>query len=99
LTNLGVAPPADPSILVLKTDSDREVVAAVKKLKPKDREIIMLYAWEDLPRPVIAQMMGMTKSAVDQRIHRAYEKLARSLSQHLEPTAFNSPPVAEKGGS
>ncbi len=99
LKNLGVPPPSDPSILVLQSDRDNEVVAAVRKLKPKDREIVMLYAWEDLPRAVIAQMLGMTKAAVDQRIHRAYQRLARNLAHHLELKAFNSPPIAERGGS
>jgi hypothetical protein len=47
------------------------VIAAVRRLKPKDREIVMLYAWEDLPRDTIAEMMGMTGAAVDQRIYRA----------------------------
>jgi RNA polymerase sigma-70 factor (ECF subfamily) len=99
LNRLGVTPPVDPAVLVLQNSRDREVVAAVNKLKPKDREIVMLYAWEDLPRDAIAEMMGMTKTAVDQRIHRSYQRLARSLEPTLETRAINSPPIAEKGGS
>ena len=79
LLGLGLAPPADPSVVSLQSVQDREVVAAVRALPPKDREIVMLYAWEDLPRSTIAQLMGMTTGAVDQRIHRAYGRLARSL--------------------
>lgn len=99
LANLGVAPPADPLILVMQSSRDREVVAAVRRLRPKDREIVMLSAWEDLPRDAIAEMMGMTKSAIDQRIHRSYERLARILEPALETRAINSPPIAEKGGT
>ena len=99
LRNLGVAPPADPAVLVVQSSRDQEVVAAVRNLKPKDREIVMLYAWEDLPRDVIAEMMGMTRAAIDQRIHRSYQRLARILEPALETRAINSPPIAHEGGT
>jgi len=57
----------------------------------------MLYAWEDLPRNDIAEIMGMTRSAVDQRIHRSYQRLARTLEPLFKP--IPSPPVAEEGGT
>ena len=97
LLNLGVAPPPDPSALVLQSSRQQEVVGAIQKLGPKDREIVMLYAWEDLPRETIAQMMGMTRAAIDQRIHRSYQHLARMLEPVIETSAINSPPIAEKG--
>jgi RNA polymerase sigma-70 factor (ECF subfamily) len=99
LANLAAAPPADPSALIVQSARDQEVVAAVRKLKPKDREIVMLYAWEDLPRDVIAEMTGMTRAAIDQRIHRSYQRLARILGPALETRAIKSPPVAGKGGT
>jgi len=99
LRNLGVAPPADPAILVLQSSRDQEVVAAVRNLKPKDREIVMLYAWEDLPRDAIAEMMGMTRAAIDQRIHRSSQRLAFILKPALETSAINSPPIAHEGGT
>lgn len=79
LSSLGVSPVPDPSAVVVQNSQHREVVAAVRRLKPKDREIVMLYAWEDLPRGTIAEMMGMTRSAIDQRIHRANQRLAQIL--------------------
>lgn len=99
LRNLGVAPPAEPSALVVQSSQDRDVVAAVRKLKPKDREIVMLYTWEELPREAIAEMMGMTKAAIDQRIHRSYQRLARMLEPTLETRAINTPPIANEGGT
>ena len=99
LRNLGVAPPVDPAALVVQSARDQEVVAAVRKLKPKDREIVMLYAWEDVPRDIIAEMLGMTRAAIDQRIHRSYQRLARILDPTLETRAIKSPPVADKGGT
>ena len=86
ISNLGVAPPADPaSRRRPKLLGTQEVVAAVRRLKPKDREIVMLYAWEDLPRDTIAEMMGMTRAAIDQRIHRSYQRLARILEPTWKP--------------
>jgi RNA polymerase sigma-70 factor (ECF subfamily) len=99
LRNLGVAPPVEPSTVVFQNSRDQEVAAAVNRLKPKDREIVMLYAWEDLSRDTIAEMMGMTRAAVDQRIHRSYQKLARRLEPLMEARAINSPPIADKGGT
>jgi RNA polymerase sigma-70 factor (ECF subfamily) len=97
LRNLGVAPPADPAFLVVQSSDDADVAAAVRNLSHRDREIVMLFAWEDLPREDIAQIMGMTKAAVDQRIHRAYKRLARVLEPLTSP--ISSPPVAEEGAT
>ena len=80
LRELGVADTADAGVVVLQSAREREVVAAIRRLKPIDREILMLSAWEELPRAVIAEMMGMSKAAVDQRIHRSYERLSRMLA-------------------
>lgn len=79
LRALGVAPPADPAVVSLQAAADREVVAAVRSLPPVDREIVMLWAWEDLPRATIAEILGMSTAAVDQRLHRAYRRLASAL--------------------
>jgi RNA polymerase sigma-70 factor (ECF subfamily) len=96
LAALGVTVGPDPSLVVVQNARAQEVVAAVRKLKPKDREIVMLYAWEDLPRETIAGMMGMTRSALDQRIYRANQRLARMLEP--EPDRIPSPPIAQEGG-
>jgi len=95
---LGVTPPEDPSAFIVQSARDQEVVAAVRRLKPKDREIVMLYAWEDLPRGTIAEIMGMTRPAIDQRIHRAYQRLARILEPTLVANEI-TPPIAEEGGT
>ncbi len=99
LRNLGMAPAPDPSALVVQNARDRQIVETVGKLKPKDREIVMLYAWEDLPREVIAEMMGVSRPAIDQRIHRSYQRLARVLEPLLETRAINTPPIAQRGGT
>ena len=49
-------------LLLVQRSTDQDVVDAVRRLKPRDREIVMLYAWEDIPRAVIAEMMGMSRA-------------------------------------
>jgi len=97
LASLGVSPPSDPVDFVVQSAEDRKVAEAVGRLKPTDREIVRLDAWEDLSRVEIAEVMGMTRAAVDQRIHRAYQKLAGALEPMIHPVA--SPPIAKEGGT
>jgi RNA polymerase sigma-70 factor (ECF subfamily) len=94
---LGVVPPAEPSLLYLQREQDQRVVAAVRRLDPKDREILMLDAWEDLPRDQIAELMGMTRPAIDQRIRRSHQRLARVLGSAVETRTAVAPPLAEEG--
>ncbi len=97
LTNLGMTPAADPMLVVVQSADDKVVTDAVRRLKPVDREIVMLDVWEGLSRAEIADVMGMTRAAVDQRIHRAYQKLSRALVPVLESSPTISPPIAEEG--
>jgi RNA polymerase sigma-70 factor (ECF subfamily) len=95
LAAMRVSRPADPGVVFAQSSQDQDVVAAVRRLKPADREIVMLFAWEDLSREVIAEMMGMSRAAVDQRIHRCYKRLARILEPANLP-ADHSPSIAKK---
>lgn len=89
----------DPGLMVIQNADDAAVATAVRNLKPTDREIVMLYAWEDLTRAEIAEIMGMSRDAIDQRIHRAYKRLGRVLEPALLARPANSPPFAEEGGT
>ena len=99
LTNLGMAPAADPMLVVVQRADDKVVTDAVRRLKPLDREIVMLDVWEDLSRAEIANVMGMTRAAVDQRIYRAYQRLSRTLEPAMHSSPAISPPIAEEGGT
>jgi RNA polymerase sigma-70 factor (ECF subfamily) len=99
LFNLGVAPPSEPPVLVLQSSRDEEVLAAVNRLTPKDREIVMLFAWEELSRDDIAATMGMTRAAIDQRIHRSYQRLARTLEPSMKRPEISSSPIVKEGGA
>lgn len=61
-----------------------EVQKAIDSLKPAYSEVIKLVEWDELPREVVAEMLGLSRAAIDQRLHRAYKKLERLL-KHLSP--------------
>lgn len=60
---------------------DPEVHRALAALRPQDRELIALWAWEDLGAPEIAIVLGITPNAVNIRLHRARRRLADLLAE------------------
>lgn len=54
---------------------------ALDALKPDDREILTLSAWDDLDNSEIAVVLSITPSAVAVRLHRARERLSRELGR------------------
>lgn len=59
---------------------DPELQDALATLRPQDRELVMLWAWEDLPPAEIAVVLGITTNAVNIRLHRARARLADLLA-------------------
>lgn len=90
--------PEDPPTVVVQREANRDVQAALGRLSSTDREIVMLYAWEDLSREEIARMMGISRASVDQRIHRAYRKLSRLLRPMHTSVSRLPPSIIEEGG-
>jgi RNA polymerase sigma-70 factor (ECF subfamily) len=95
---LRVVQPTLPGVAEL-SDDDRVVAAAVRGLKRVDREVVMLHAWEDLPHDDIAEIMGMSRAAVDQRLHRAYRLLERQLAKRLDRPRPRVSPAAGEGAA
>ena len=65
------------------TGGDSEVLAALARLPERDREVLMLVAWEGLDHAAAARALGTSKANVAVRMHRARRRLAREL----EPAA------------
>jgi RNA polymerase sigma-70 factor, ECF subfamily len=68
-------------------DSDStscRVQAAVRKLCPKDREIIILHYLEDRPVAQIAELLQIAPAAIHVRLHRARRHLAATLGPLME---------------
>jgi len=70
--------PGPESHLVRRAEYE-EVHRAIDSLKSKYREVIKLVEWDELPRDQVAELLSISRSTVDQRMHRAYQQLERRL--------------------
>jgi len=75
----GVAP-GDPEAVVIQRAEYDAVLEAASRLSDRDREVLSLAAWEGLPHREIAEVMDCSVDAVDQRLHRAKQRLAKHYS-------------------
>lgn len=58
---------------------DPELHRALDSLRPGDRQLLQLWAWEDLTPGDIAAVMNLSVNAVNIRLHRARRRLAELL--------------------
>jgi len=68
----------DPASEVLQRAEFVGVLDAAATLKSADQEILRLAAWEGLRHAHIAEILGISIGAVDQRLHRAKKRLVRA---------------------
>lgn len=73
--------PETPETVVVRNEEEQEVIEALGRLGRKDREVLMLSVWEELPRDEVAAILGCTPHAASQRLHRASRRLAAELQR------------------
>ena len=78
LAETAVAPAEEP-------DADPGLDAALATLGEADREVLRLWAWEDLAPREIAVVLGITPNAASVRLHRATQRLREALGKEPEP--------------
>jgi RNA polymerase sigma-70 factor (ECF subfamily) len=84
---------------------DPVLEAALEQLDIDDREIVRLWAWEQLPPREIAVVLGISANAAAIRVHRAKGRLANSLTEVMHRknrdaaghTVVGSTPLGSKG--
>ena len=74
---------SDPADGAIEQDHARAVLA---RLRPQDREVLMLVAWEGLDPPAAAASLGVSPATFAVRLHRARQRLEAELSAHPEET-------------
>jgi RNA polymerase sigma-70 factor, ECF subfamily len=62
-------------------DADPDLRQALRSLRPADRELLWLWAWEDLAPQEIAVLLGVSANAASIRLHRARRRLADELGR------------------
>ena len=78
----------DPAAQVVKRQELRELEEAVGRLRPIDREILLLHTWEELSHAEIGVALGISVAAVDKRVSRALTRLAREVERVHRPVGF-----------
>lgn len=77
--------PEDLSVAVWDDyDQDAaDLAAAIQKLPDKLKEVVLLYYYQEIPMPEIAQIVGVTTSMVSKRIKKAHAKLHDVLGKEF----------------
>ncbi|MFE2586306.1 RNA polymerase sigma factor [Streptomyces sp. NPDC059378] len=71
LTRVAAVPAVQP-----RYGDHEQLHAALGALGETDREVVLLWAWEELAPRAIAEVTGLSANAVSIRLHRAKKKLA-----------------------
>ncbi len=86
LTDDGTVPEQEAEPVALKDPGlERQVQKALAQLPAAQREAIVLHRFEGLSFAEVAQVVGLTESAVKVRAHRGYEALRGLLKGVWEP--------------
>jgi RNA polymerase sigma-70 factor (ECF subfamily) len=64
--------------------SDVDVVDALRRLSPNEREVMQLVVWDGLSAAETAEVLGCSVNVVQVRLHRARRRLVRWLSSASE---------------
>jgi RNA polymerase sigma-70 factor (ECF subfamily) len=75
----------------------RPMFRALGTLSERDREAILLVAWEGLDTDRAARAMGCSPAAFRVRLHRARGRLRERLNDHDEPVRAPVPATAKEG--
>lgn len=82
------ASPEGPETVVVRRERDREVLDALSRLRPSDREVMQLSLWEDMSQAAIGGVLGCSDRAVTMRLHRALKRLDKEYrSSHRSAIA------------
>jgi RNA polymerase sigma-70 factor (sigma-E family) len=81
-TSLPDQPPtASAEAVVVGSEERQDVIRAVRRLPHRQREVLVLRFYCDMPDEQIAQAMGIRQSTVRSAAHRAVEALGRILEE------------------
>lgn len=75
---------------------DSNVIAALARLGARDRELLLLTAWEGLSAAEAAAALGCSRAAARVRLHRARRRLEDELEQVAEPLRLPKRPLEEQ---
>lgn len=74
---------AEPEVEIL----DRDLERCLRALSVRDREALLLVAWEDLTPALAARSLGVSQAAFRVRLHRSRKRLRRLLEAREDTVA------------
>ena len=80
-----VSPPTPEDSAVL-AEEHRDVLAAVKRLAPRQREVLVLRYWSNLSESEIAESLGISPGTVKSTASRALVALEKTMQHPMEET-------------
>ena len=85
---------AEPSATRTGDPSDSvefaDLEAALERLNESDREVLELWAWEELEPREIAAVLETTPNAISLRLQRAKQRLSREMDRQSEASSGHS---------
>jgi RNA polymerase sigma factor (sigma-70 family) len=82
---------SEPECQVVRREEYAELLDTVASLSNRDREVLRLAVWEELPHAQIADVLECSVNAVNVRLHRALRRLAKGLRQRRHITGRGRP--------
>jgi RNA polymerase sigma-70 factor (ECF subfamily) len=73
-----------PSRAAMRAEAEAKLVAALNRMDPIDREVLVLRHFEDLGNNDVAALFGIRKAAASHRYVRALERLREVLNDVSE---------------
>lgn len=95
--SLAPASPPGPEVQVVHSQELEAVARALQRLRFRDREILQLHVWEELPHAEIGAALGISENAASQRLSRALKRLTAEVDRTSARVA--STRLAREGGS
>ena len=93
----GAVPPL-PEVVVVQRTEYQQVRDVLDQLRDGDRDVLLLSAWEGLSHRQMAEALGCSTAAVDKRLTRAKQRLARRYEAHAAVRSHRPPASATGGG-
>ncbi len=92
-------PAVEPEIQVVRRSESRRVLNALDGLRPNDREVLRLRAWEGLSASQIAGVLDLSLDAAEKRLARAMKRLETAVGNTSEKSSLvTRPHPIERGG-
>lgn len=75
------AGPPSPEESAVLAEEHREVIVALQRLAPRQREVLVLRYWSNLSEAEIAQTLGISQGTVKSTASRALDALQKTLQE------------------